>query len=195
METLARLFGNETKVKIMKLFLFNGEHAFTAREVSERTKSDITKVRRELSGLDKTGLIKSKQIKGKNGYVLNQQFSYLKQLQAFLINIDPLSPKQISSKITKLGSIKLIVTSGVFIQDVESRADLLVVGENVRKAKLDATVKDLEAEIGKELRYAFFSTEEFKYRVSMYDKLVRDILDYPHRILLDKLGILEDTGV
>jgi hypothetical protein len=49
--------------------------------------------------------------------------------------------------------------------------------------------------VGKELRYAFFSTDEFKYRMSMYDKLVRDILDYPHKVLLDKLGILEGGAV
>jgi hypothetical protein len=53
----------------------------------------------------------------------------------------------------------------------------------------------MEAEIGKELRYAYFSTDEFRYRLSMYDKLIRDILDYPHRVLLDKLGILEEGGV
>ncbi len=91
--------------------------------------------------------------------------------------------------------MKLIVTAGIFIQDPESRADLLVVGDSVKRAKLESVIKGVEAEVGKELRYAFFSTEEFRYRLSMYDKLVRDILDYPHRILLDKLGILEDGAV
>ena len=47
----------------------------------------------------------------------------------------------------------------------------------------------MESEIGKELRYAFFDTQEFKYRMSIYDKLVRDILDYPHTVLVDKMGI------
>jgi hypothetical protein len=69
------------------------------------------------------------------------------------------------------------------------------VGDGVKKAKLDSIIKSVEAEVGKELRYAFFSTDEFKYRMSMYDKLVRDILDYPHKVLLDKLGILEGGAV
>ncbi|MFZ2523049.1 MAG: hypothetical protein WAW92_01550 [Minisyncoccia bacterium] len=195
METLARIFGSETKVKMMKLFLFNIERVYTTKDIADRTKSDISKVRRELSVLDKMGLIRKRQIKGRQGYVLNQLFPYLKQLQGFLIDVEPLQPREMVRKIGKSGSVKLIVTAGIFIQDSESRADLLVVGDGVKKAKLDSVIKAVEAEVGKELRYAFFSTEEFKYRMSMYDKLVRDILDYPHRILLDKLGILDEGAV
>jgi hypothetical protein len=45
-------------------------------------------------------------------------------------------------------------------------------------------MRRLEAEIGAELVYAVFDTKEFIYRLNMYDKLVRDILDYPHEVLL-----------
>lgn len=41
-------------------------------------------------------------------------------------------------------------------------------------------IKGLESEIGKELDYVVFDTKEFMYRMEMYDKLVCDILDYPH---------------
>jgi hypothetical protein len=42
----------------------------------------------------------------------------------------------------------------------------------------------MEAEIGGELSYAVFETKEFLYRLNMYDKLVRDILDYPHEVVV-----------
>ena len=29
-----------------------------------------------------------------------------------------------------------------------------------------------------------FETKEFIYRLNMYDKLVRDIIDYPHEVIL-----------
>ena len=48
METLSKLFGNETKVKIMKLFLFNPERIFGVGDIGERVKADSTKVRREI---------------------------------------------------------------------------------------------------------------------------------------------------
>jgi hypothetical protein len=192
METLSKLFGSEAKVKIMRLFLFNPERVFGSSEVAERVKAPIGHVRREISLLEKAGLIKIRIQNGskKKGYCLDSHFVYLQPLQNFLINIEPLHPKEISRRIGKLGSIKLILVAGVFMQEPESRVDMLVVGDHVKKATLEHTMKILESEIGKELRYAYFTTEDFEYRLSMCDKLTRDILDYPHKMILNKLGVV-----
>lgn len=189
METLSKLFGSETKVKLMRLFLFNPEKVFDATDIAERSNADIAKVRREMNTIEKMGLVKRRAAKsGTKGYILDSQFGYLSQLQNFLINVEPLQPKEIVKKISKLGSIKLIITAGVFIQEQESRIDILVVGDNVKKTAFEHTMKILESEIGKELRYAYFTNTDFQYRLSMFDKLTRDILDYPHRKILNKLG-------
>lgn len=204
MEILSKLFGSEAKVKIMRLFLFNPDVVFEVSNIADRVKEDPLRVRRELSGLEKISLIKKK-ITGKTspgsgrkkkevrvtsyGYYLNRNFSYLAPLQNFLINAKPLQPKEIVRKITQLGSVKLLVISGVFIQDPESRVDMLVVGDNIKKTHLENVIKTLEAEIGKELKYAYFTTTDFTYRFSMYDKLIRDILDYPHEKIVNKLGL------
>ena len=205
MEALSKLFGSENKVKIMRLFLFNPDRVFDISDISVRVKSDKSKVRREVPVLEKIGLIKSRIIhrgiprvvhkgrrkkkKSRQGFILNPNFIYLSSLQNFLINIEPLNPKEIVRKITRLGSIKLIIIAGVFIQEPESRADILIVGDGVKRTNLEKTIKTLESEIGKELKYAYFTTEEFKYRLSMFDKLTRDILDYPHRKVLNRLSI------
>ena len=54
----------------------------------------------------------------------------------------------------------------------------------MKKSKIEEGIHRLEAEIGAEMVYAIFDTKEFLYRLSMYDKLVRDILDFPHEIIL-----------
>ena len=193
MDELSKLFGSEAKVKIMRLFLFNPEVIFNSSDIAERAKVDISKVRREMSNLDKMGLVKKRAIsrkKGGHGFILDTQFPYLRELQNFLINIEPLQPKEIIKKISRVGNIKLIITAGIFIQEAESRADLLIVGDGVKKTTLENLIKALEAEIGKELRYAYFTTEDFKYRMSMFDKLIRDILDYPHRKILNKTSLV-----
>lgn len=190
METLAKLFGSENKVKMMRLFLFNPDKVFGSTEVAERIKTEASRVRKELLNLERMGLIKRRagKVRGGQGFVLDPQFVYMEQLANFLINIEPLHPKEIIKRISKVGSVKMIVVAGVFIQEPESRVDMLIVGDGIKKSSLDNTIKLLESEIGKELKYAHFSTEEFKYRLSMCDKLTRDILDYPHRKVLNKLG-------
>lgn len=192
METLSKLFGSEAKVKIMRLFLFNPETVFDTDNIAERVKVDTPHVRKEVNQLEKIGLIKTRTShrNGKKGFMLNSQFDYLMPLQNFLINVEPLNPKEIVKRIAKLGSIKLILIAGVFIQEPESRVDMLIVGDHVKKASLEHVIKTLESEIGKELRFAYFTTEDFNYRNGMCDKLTRDILDYPHRKVLNKLGVI-----
>ena len=194
MEILSKLFGSETKVKIMRLFLSNPERVFNIKDIVDRTKSDSPKVRREVAVLEKMKLFKRrvylKKKSNSHGFILNSQFSYLGQLNNFLINLEPLQPKEIIKRISKLGNIKLIIVAGVFIQEHESRLDILIVGDNMKKGMVEKTIKILESEIGRELRYAYFTTEDFKYRLSMFDKLIRDVLDYPHKKVLNRLPIL-----
>ena len=195
MEILGKLFGSEAKVKIIRLFLLGRDTIFDTATIASRINEDTTKTRRELANLEKTALIKRKARKhnGKNvvGFVLNNNFSYLAPLHNLLINSAPLQPKEIIRKVSSLGTIKLIIVSGVFIQDSDSRADILIVGDNIKKGQLSNVIRNLEAEVGKELRYVHFATADFLYRLNMYDKLIRDILDYPHVKLVNKLAILD----
>ncbi len=194
METLSNLFGSQAKVKIMRLFLFNPNLPFDAREIADRTKVRSTIVRRECRLLEKTKVIKRRsfKLKGKriSGWILNVDFSYLEALQNLLINITALQQEHILKKLSKIGRLKLVVLAGVFIQDWESRVDLLVVADRIKKRTLENLIKHLEAEIGKEIKYVALETAEFQYRLNMGDKLLRDILDYPHQGVLDKLGLL-----
>ena len=196
METLGKLFGNETKVKVMRLFLFNSDSSFDIEEICDRVKEVSSKVRKEINNLEKIDFLRKRVIvktinkhkKTKNTFHLNKNFSYINPLYTLLISTKPLEQKEIVRKVSSLGAIKLIIVSGVFIQDPESRVDILVVGDNIKKGAIENTIKNMEAEIGKELKYTYFSTNDFNYRLRMFDKLIRDILDYPHEKILNKLG-------
>ena len=86
-------------------------------------------------------------------------------------------------------NIQLLIISGIFIKNPDSRVDLLVVGDNLKLSSLENIIKTIESEIGKEIRYAVFETSEFNYRYSMFDKLTRDIFDYPHEKIINKLNL------
>ena len=200
-EILERLFGSSAKVKMIKLFLFNPREIFDKDTISERTKSYTVDVRRELTALEKMQLVRAKSFfkeyekggkivkKRVDGWYVNPEFPLLSALQTLLIKTAPLSHEEIISMLSRAGKLKLVITAGVFIQDFDSRVDLLVVGDNLSKAKLETTVRSMEAEIGRELRYSYFETADFKYRLEMYDKLVRDIIDFGHEVVLDKIGL------
>lgn len=205
MDILEKLFGSAAKVKIIKLFLFNPDSAFDNPEAAERAKVSKAVTRREISNLEKIGFVKSKFYikeirrqknrsiqtfrKRVNGWTLDPKFPYVEAIKSFLSNINPFKHRDIIDRISRAGKIQLLIISGIFIKDPDSRADLLVVGDNLKQGQLDNIIKTIESEIGKEIRYAVFETSEFNYRLAMFDKLLRDILDYPHEKIINKLNL------
>lgn len=183
--SVAYIFGSEAKVKIMRLFIFNPSLTFTASEVAKRAKTTSGAARRELTNLLKAGLLK----KGYRGYTLNRSYRYLTAIGNFLIDATPLSEKEIVKKISSAGNVKLVLIAGVFLHNPDSRVDILIVGDHIRQGKLLNVISSIEAELGKELRYAVFETSDFNYRLGIYDKLIRDILEGSHEKILNKLGL------
>jgi hypothetical protein len=205
MDILEKLFGGAAKVKIIKLFLFNPESAFDTSQTAERAKVSRGIARKEIVNLEKIGFLKPKfyikEVKRQknrkietfrkrtNGWTLDNKFPYIEAIKSFLSNINPFKHREIIDRISRAGKIQLLIISGIFIKDPDSRADLLVVGDNLKQTQLDNIIKTIESEIGKEIRYAVFETSEFNYRYSMFDKLIRDILDYPHEKIINKLNL------
>jgi hypothetical protein len=205
MDALSTIFGSEARVKIMRLFLFNVEDVFDIDMVCRKSKVSYGTGKKEISTLEKIKFVKRKKFikivqkkKGKKikdvrvkyqGYYLNEDFPYIVALKHLLIKTDTLEGGEIIKRLSKTGKLKLIVVAGVFTQDKNSRADILVVGNGINKSALNNVIRSIESELGKELTYVCFETEDFQYRLSMFDKLVRDILDYPHQVLLDKISL------
>lgn len=207
MEILTKLFGNATKVKLMRLFLFNPEAALSSSEIIERSKSSSKEVRRELAGLINIGIVRKRAVireihtkKKKKilirkvndvGYLLDQKFPYLQALKNLLITVSLHADDTLVRKFNSVGRIKFFVASGLFIQEWDTRVDLLIAGDDLNLNRLDTVIKSIEAEVGKEITYSAFETADFEYRYGIHDRLIRDILDFPHTTLVDKLGIDE----
>ncbi len=199
MDILEKLFGSTARVKIMKLFLLNPDEVFEPAEVKKRARSKSEVIRRELKLLNNIGFIRKQNFQKKNakgdkwkqasGWVLDPTFPYLRPLQTLLIYSNSFNPADIKKKFNKYGQWKLMIISGIFIQDWDSRVDLLLVGDNLKTQSIHSAIKSLESEVGRELKYSILTTSEFQYRLTMCDKLIRDILDYPHTKAVNKLDI------
>jgi len=180
MEILAKLLGSQARVKIMRLFLLNKDKTFTNKEIATRSRVNPNQIRTELKTLESINFIK----KRTTGWFFSPTFKYIKEFEGLLISADTLDEQAIADSFKKVGRVKLLVVAGVFIKNKDSRVDLLIVGDKMKKSKIEEGVRRLEAEIGSEIVYAIFETKEFIYRLNMYDKLVRDILDFPHKPII-----------
>lgn len=191
-------------MKILRFLLSNQETCVTLEDVAIHTKVGKPSVRKEFALFKKIKLIKEQTCtreveKGRGkikkkvkrrfaGFIVNQKFEHLFALRNFILNIAPTDERGIMKRLRGTGRIKLVIISGAFIQDPDSRVDILVVGDALKDVRLKSAIRDLEAHMGRELRFTAFTTPDFLYRLGMYDRLIRDVLDYPHQIVVDRLG-------
>lgn len=189
MDPLSRLFSSALRLKLMRLFIFNDDLSFTVVDASVRVRATKELVRKELSVLLAAGLIKKRTAKGPVSYLTNKKFPYYEALAEFVRATTDISDSDAINALKKAGSLRLVALTGLFTGAIESKIDLLVVGDKLEERHLANAVRALEAELGRELRYASFTTEQFRYRQGVYDRLLRDVFDYPHRAILDRLGV------
>jgi hypothetical protein len=199
-DPLSILFGSPARVKLLRFFLFNPSKEFTFDDMCRRARLVRRTARTEISSLEKAGVIskcniyidspdnKKKKLKVL-GYGLNKKFPELQALQTFLFETAPIDGKNLLSHLKKAGPIDFVVVAGVFVRDFEHRLDVLVAMKKLSVPKIESAIRSFESEIGIEIRFAAMSSEDLLYRVGMHDKLTRDIFDYKHSTLVDKIGV------
>lgn len=207
MDILGKLFGSQGRVKILRLFFLNPLGVFDADMVSEKSKVRLVDTKKELKILKSAGIIgdkvftkeifanrggkKDRSTKRVPGYQLSAPASIPPHFKDLIISQTPLYRDEIARRFRGVGKIKFLAVSGIFINEPNARVDLFIVGDNIKNRLVENELRSIESEIGKELSYGTLDTEEFLYRVSIYDKFVRDVLDFHHDTVIDKLGVEE----
>ncbi len=189
MDALARLFCSPARLKLLRLFVFNDTKSFTLQEASFRTKSTTTATRKELTVLVSIGILRRRGTGRSVRFSVNHKFVHLDSLTRFLRETTVVGPQDVLTVLHKAGTLRLVVLTGIFSGALEPKIDLLVVGDKMEERLIASAVHTIEANFGREIRYATFTTEDFRYRSGVYDRLLRDIFDYSHRTILDKIGI------
>lgn len=205
MDTIEHLFGSGQRAKLLKLFLMNPDLRVSVREGSEHVRLQSQQFLAEAKRLLKIGVLKAAVIRAakrsrsspsqksrtvrRQVFFVNQEFPLYTELRSLMLKSAPHAKGQLASRIRRLGAVKLAILAGVFINQPNSRIDLFIVGDSMKRGRMKAFIQWLEAQVGKELTYAAMSTQEFRYRADMYDRFVRDILESPHETVINKLGV------
>lgn len=189
MDILAELVGSAGRARALRLFLFSADLTLTVEETARRARLGKPEALRELRFFERIGLLKRvKRATRVASWTVESTHEAFQPLLA-LATSTTLRHHEILDKLRPVGKLSAVVLAGGFINEPRSRADLLVVADRLDEKKLLIALKQIEVEVGREIRYVAFETPEFKYRRTIYDKLIRDILDFPHQVLLDRIGV------
>ncbi|MDO8667944.1 MAG: winged helix-turn-helix domain-containing protein [bacterium] len=202
---LEKLFGSKTRVKILKLFLIHPLDKYYIRQLSRDLKLQLNSVRRELENLENFGILTSdaKEINSqeesegkkepatgqeKKYYRANPNFVLFDEIKALIVKAQILYEKDFVRKLQAIGKIKLLVLTGIFVNNQSSLIDILLVG-NINKVKLIKLIKELEVELGKEINFTVFNPQEFKYRRDITDIFLYGILEGRKLIVINEVGL------
>ena len=211
---LGTFLDNQTRAKLVRVFVFNQSaqtQPLTSVQIAKRAGVSTQSAGREIKSLEKAGIIKrlitsekksNKSIKGAKGkkgnsgaknepaWSLDSEFKYLRALSSFVYEVSPIRYDNIVNILKNSGRLTTVLVSGCFMGDTTRPVDLIVVADNLNENRLLHAIQSLEADFGREIRYATFSPTEFSYRLTIQDRLIRDTLDYPHKVLLDRAHLL-----
>ncbi|MCK5413545.1 MAG: hypothetical protein KAI57_04195 [Candidatus Pacebacteria bacterium] len=186
-EILENLFHSKAEVKLLRLFLNNSEEEFLFNEIVTSSKVKASLARKEINSFLKIKFLVQRKKAKKIYYSVNKSFILYNELKRLIFKASPASSDKISSQVMKLGKIRFVLISGVFLNSDKSQIDILIVGENINRGKLKTFLSNIEAEVGKGINYVCMSTDELRYRKSMFDKFIINIFESPHKVLIDRM--------
>lgn len=202
---------------MLQLFYSNPNRSFYVREITRKIDEQINSVRRELANLLKVGIIVSDTTNNRLYYEVNQDFDFYAPLKEIFggggappakkakastategvgTTVDAVKKAAVTGgskadqeRIKALGNVELAIYTGQFTRDDASGVDFLIVGQ-VNQNALEKLVAELEAQEGKEIRYAHMPLEEFTYRRQINDRFLTTVLESKIQILVDKNNTL-----
>lgn len=190
-EVLEVIFGSKPKARLLRFFLQNPDQEYTVDDIARKNILKKNLVRKEIRDLENIKFVIERNKRRKKHYFLNANFPFYPELRSLIVKSNVYPQCRSLGKIRKIGDVKLALISGIFLNYPRSKADMLLVANNVSRAKLNNLMNNLEAEIGKEISYTLMNADEFKYRLDMMDRFLLDFLENPHDEIINRIPRLK----
>lgn len=119
-------------------------------------------------------------------YALNRSFPLLTPLAAFIEATTIPSDAELTGAFRGVRGISLVMVAGVLANEERGSVDLLIVTSRSRDPKVTRAVRRAERLAALPLRYAILEPREYAERLTARDRMLRDILEFKHRVLLGR---------
>jgi len=191
---LEHLFGSQTRVMLLRLFLLNTGKSYFVREISRKVKKQLNAVRRELGKLEENGVITSKKQEDKKYFTANTEYYLYSELKSLLLKSQMSIERSLVKSVKDLGSIRYLILTGIFVERPQDSVDMLIVGR-VNRKRLNALIQQFQGQFSREVNYTVMTPEEFQYRKDVTDKFLVDLLGHPKITVIDKQNSKRDKAI
>lgn len=174
---LRDLLISKVRVKLLENLLVNPTEMYHVRELVRRTGEEINAVRRELSHMEKAGLVKKEPRGNRIYYWFRKDYPFYEELLRLVVKTTGLGREILKNRV-KLGKVSFVSFSAKFIKRIpreKDEIDMLVVGDIVLP-ELAAIVKAEETLREQEINYTVMKDDELLFRKTRRDPFLISIL-------------------
>lgn len=165
------------------------ERSFSSAELRQMTDGGIRHITEAMREFVKSQIVNSAAKNKQRYFRINPHFSLFDELRDLVGEAAYEGEDEVAKLLARIPNVKLAILSGIFTLQPQLPLDLLAVGEDINRARLQRVLADIKKLVGEEINFAVLDAKEYEYRRMMNDRFVRDVLDYPHIILRDTLKI------
>jgi hypothetical protein len=193
MASLSDFMISRVRVKLLEIFYDKPSEMYYVRELTRMTGEEINAVRRELSRMEKSGLIK-KEVRGNRLYYFtNPGYDFFEDLLSLVTKSTGLGVGVRQNR-TKLGKVKFAMMSGKFIRRKTrdpNDVDVLLVGDVVMP-ELALLIQKEEQRLQTEINYTVMTENEFMFRKARRDPFLLNILSKSRIMVIgDEEGLVD----
>lgn len=171
---------------VAAFFLAAPKRAYSIIEISKHLRLSVMKSAFLMNRLAAEGLLKSFSKRGKKYFMLNLKYPLLADAKRQLKGISRYRDVLLAS-IKGLGDIRAAFLSGIFSGQPDLPVDVLLVGR-VNLKKLADFLKTAKRLMGQDINYSIMTEKEFVLRRDTFDKFIKDIFDYHHLVVCERLN-------
>jgi predicted nucleotidyltransferase len=182
---LEALFSSRVRVRLLTIFLLNPEMSFHASALAQTVGAQYSAVWKELSNLERAGLLLSESSAHTKAYRVNPRCPILPELRAIVLKTVG-AGDAIRQAFADLGTIDAAFIYGSFAAgdlDRQSDIDVMIIGK-VNLTRLASVIARLEKDLGRAVNYIAYTPEEWAEKRRAREPFVTNVLASPKIMLI-----------
>ncbi len=192
---LETILGSKLRSKVLGWLFTHPDERYFVRQLTGILKEDSTNVSRELTRLEKTGILISTKEGKQKYYQPNRQSPVYNDLHGLIVKTTGVADVLRSALSSSAGEIRLAFIFGSVASGKEERAsdiDVMVVGA-ISFGDVVSLLSTAEEKLGREVNSVVYPVDEFKKKVREDHHFVKTVLEEEKLFLIgdeDELGRL-----
>ncbi len=172
---------------LLSFFLIAPARTYSQAELSKRLRFSKPALSKALAQLLNLSMIKHL-VDGRNHYyMVNEKHKLIPDIRKSLIRNQKPYEDELFMAVKKLGDVQAAFLSGIFTGHSELPVDILIVGK-INLNKLSQFLEGCKKMMGRDVNYSIMTPEEFKLRRDTFDRFIKDVFDYNHIVIVDKIS-------